>query len=419
MKQRPSTTSAPTPAVVDAQPTANPAKARRRGSVRRGLLVFLGIAPLVVIGGGTTIALRFLRQSMANDENARIVNAASLSKQLVDRVLAERSRQVELVASSPTVVSAAEHGSTISRERGLPAKSTGELEAMFKATRSQQVDDGAKSFLTDLESRLDIAETMVTDQYGYNAVTTAPSNDFVQSDEGWWQAAWNSGATSAQAKYDSAAKATVVGLASVVRRNGTKVGVVKVKFGLSVVDSVLAQGSAGGNALRVDLVDSTGRIIASSTRGDRFRDFSGYAAVAGNDGNGTFTFKADSLKRRAAVAITNGGQWRVVAHMSDADAGHAYYIAKWVLVLAVVGIMALVIASLLVVSRFIERRITGPAAQLARVAHAVADGDLSKDVDHSQRDDEIGRLTNAVGGMIAELRRLAAALIETTDETSK
>ncbi|HEY4306252.1 MAG TPA: methyl-accepting chemotaxis protein [Gemmatimonadaceae bacterium] len=385
----------------------------------RGLLVFLGIAPILVIGGGTSLALRLLRQSMGNDENARIVNAASLSKQLVDRVLAERSRQVDLLASSPSVIAAAERGGAIARERGLQNKSIGDLEGMFSATRSQQVDDGAKSYLTDLESRLDIAETMVTDQYGFNAVTTALSNDFVQSDEGWWQAAWNGSVTSAQARYDSAAKSTVVEMASVVRTHGAKVGVVKVKFGLTVVDSVLAQGSTGGEALRVDLVDSTGRVIASSMQGERFHDLAGYAAVANNDGSGAFTYAGDSAKQRAAVAVANGGRWRVVAHVNDAIAGHAYYIAKWVVVLVVFSVMALVIASLIIVSRFIERRITGPAAQLARVAQAVADGDLSRDVKYTGSDDEIGRLTLAIGGMIAELRRLAAALNETTDETSK
>src|SRR3954463_3115686 len=115
MKQRPSTSSIPVAA--NARPRVTPSKGVRRGSVRRGLLVFLGIAPLLVIGGGTSLALRFLRQSMSDDENARIVNAASLSKQLVDRVLAERSRQVALVASSPSVIAAAERGSSISRER--------------------------------------------------------------------------------------------------------------------------------------------------------------------------------------------------------------------------------------------------------------------------------------------------------------
>src|ERR1700761_3910311 len=116
MKQRPSTSRVSTPA------TASPAvssKARRLGSVGRGLLVFLGIAPILVIGGGTTLALRLLRQSMTNDENARIVNAASLSKQLVDRVLAERSRQVDLLASSPSVIAAAQRGGETARERGL------------------------------------------------------------------------------------------------------------------------------------------------------------------------------------------------------------------------------------------------------------------------------------------------------------
>jgi methyl-accepting chemotaxis protein len=416
MNHRPSTSSDLNSA--DSSAGEAPAAARRAGSIRRGLLVFLGVAPLLIIGGGTSLALRFLRQSMAGDENARIVNAASLSKQLVDRVLAERSRQVDLVASSPSVIAAAERGGAISRERGLPDKSVADLEAAFKVTRSQQVDDGARSFLSNLESRLDIAETMITDQYGYNAVTTAPSNDFVQSDEGWWQTAWNSGMTSAQAKYDSAARSTVVELASVVRGRGAKVGVVKVKFGLSVVDSVLAQGGAD-NALRVDLVDSTGRIIASSTRGDRFQEFGGYPAIASNAGGVAFTFRGDSLTQRGAVAMTNGGRWRIVARMSDAVAGRAYYVARWVLVLSVAGIMILVLASLFFVSRFIERRITGPAAQLARVAQAVADGDLSREVAETNTDDEIGRLSHAIAGMISELRRLAAALMETTDETSK
>src|SRR6185312_1706791 len=126
MNQRPSTSGIQM--AEEAHSLAQPAQPRRVGSVRRGLLVFLGIAPLLVIGAGTSIALRFLRQSMSDDENARIVNAASLSKQLVDRVLAERSRQVALVASSPSVVAAAERGNTISRERGLTDKSVGELE---------------------------------------------------------------------------------------------------------------------------------------------------------------------------------------------------------------------------------------------------------------------------------------------------
>jgi methyl-accepting chemotaxis protein len=421
MNQRPSTSGTPPTESRsgEAVPLASRLTARRASSIRRGLLVFLGVAPVLFIGGGTWLGLRFLQKSMAGDENARITNAASLSKQLVDRVLAERSRQVQLIASSPSVIAAAQRGGSVSRDRGLQDKSVAELEAMFKGTRSQQVDAAARSFLADLETKLDIAEVLVTDQYGYNAVTTAPSNDFVQSDEGWWKAAWNTGATSAQAKYDSATRSTVVELASMLRDRGSKVGVVKVKFGLSVVDSVLAQGSVGETTLRVDLVDSTGQVIATSAGGDRFRQFSGFSTVQAQESGGVFAFTADSVEQRGAVALTNGGRWRIVAHMSDADAGRAYFIAKWVLVAAVIAILVLVAVSLFFVSRFIEKRITGPAAQLARVAQAVADGDLSKEVTHAHTDDEIGRLAHAIAGMISELRRLASVLNETTEETGK
>ena len=57
---------------------------------------------------------------MAGDEDARIVNAASLSKQLVERVLAERSRQVDLIASAPSIDRRrAQRRATSSRQRGL------------------------------------------------------------------------------------------------------------------------------------------------------------------------------------------------------------------------------------------------------------------------------------------------------------
>ena len=68
---------------------------------------------------------------MAGDEDARIINAASLSRQLVDRVLAERTRQVDLIATSPSVIAAARKGSATSRERGLPKMPIDQLETMF------------------------------------------------------------------------------------------------------------------------------------------------------------------------------------------------------------------------------------------------------------------------------------------------
>jgi|KBSSwiStaDraftv2_1062776.scaffolds.fasta_scaffold05396_2 methyl-accepting chemotaxis protein len=387
-------------------------------SLRRRFLSLAGIVSLVVLAGGGYGGLVVLRKSIAGDEDARIVYSASLSKQLVDRVLEERARQVDLIASSPAVLAAARKGAEVSRSRGLVTMPIARLEEMFKATRSQQVDDGARQYLATLLPKLDIAEIMVTDEFGYNAVTTSPSSDFVQSDEGWWQTAWNSGQTTAQATADAATQRTVVELARVIRDGNARAGVVKVKFGLSVVDSVLSQGTAGGNGIRVDLLDSAGKVIASSGVAARFKVFRAAAPVAAATPGSTFAFMTDST-RRGSVALTNGSHWRVVSHMSEEDASHTYHVARTFLILGIIVMLGLLVTSVYFVSGFIERRITNPAAKLARAAEAVAAGDLSTRVDDiGGFDDEIGRLARAISAMIDELRRLAVALNQSSSETA-
>jgi methyl-accepting chemotaxis protein len=386
-------------------------------SLRWRLVLVAGIAAAVVLGAVAYTGLYVLKRAMAGDEDARIINAAALSKQLVERVLSERTRQVDLITSEPSVIVAARKGAEASRQRGLTKLSIPQLEEMFKATRSQQVDEESKHFLTALLAKLDIAEVMVTDEFGFNAVTTSPSSDFVQSDEGWWKTAWTNGATTAQATADPATQQTVVELSGAIHDRGAKIGVAKVKFGLSSVDSVLAQGSTRGAALRVDLVDSVGKVIASSVPSTRFKIFPAFQSAAAHESATSFTYMSDSALQRASVATTNGGRWRVIAHMSEAEASRGYNVARWSLIVGLVVMLLLAVATLVFAGRFIERRITRPAEALATAAEAVAAGDLSKQVSDIGGDDEIGRLARAVSAMIDELRRLAGALNESAAET--
>jgi methyl-accepting chemotaxis protein len=411
--------------VESSLPNDTPLRTSAR-SLRRVLIAVVSVSATVLLGLVATAGVVVLKKSVAADEDARIENAAALSKQLVERVLAERARQVDLIASAPSTISAATRGADVSRQNGLTGESMEALEQRFKATRSQQVDGEAIRFLSDLLPKLDIAEVMVTDQYGYNAVTTSLSSDFVQSDEGWWQRAWNDGWSTANATEDKVMNRTVVELARVVRGraneagSGAKVGVVKVKFGLSTVDSVLAQGSSGTGTLRVDLVDSTGRIIASSGGGSvqRFSTLRGDSAISRHSGTEVFTYSGDSVVQRAAVAATNAGRWRVIAHMSEAEARAGYRIAKYALIGGVVVMLIAMALAMITVARFVERRITGPAEELAVAAESVAAGDLSRQVSDIGSDDEIGRLARAVSAMIGELRRLAMALNESATETA-
>ena len=392
-------------------------KPRIGGSLRRRYVFSTGgvaIALLIIV---TAIGMVGLSRSMKQQQNAVLSDASRRSALLVDRVLAERLRQVDLIAWESSVIEAAKTGGALSRRRGLPLLTIPALEDRFKATRSQQVDSVALEGLLDLLPKLDIAEVMLTDQYGYNAVVTSPSNDFVQSDEEWWQLAWKTGVSDATATEDKATGETVVELARAVRDHGRRVGVVKAKFGLVSVDSALIQGGVG-TALRVDLVDSVGHIIASSAGGKRFRVLTKIEDLARGVDGGVVYFGAGAQRQRGAVAIANDGHWRLVAHGDEATLGAPIIRAQLALLAGAVVVFIALVGALMLVSRSIERRITSPAAALAELAEAVAGGDLSRQVHHAGAEDEIGRLSRAVAAMVAELRRLAMALGSAAQETS-
>jgi methyl-accepting chemotaxis protein len=388
-----------------------------QGSIRRRYVYTTGSAAIALLTLVTALGSIGLSRSMTQQQNAVLTDAARRSALLVDRALAERLRQVDLIAWESSVIEAAKKGTILSRRRALPLQTISALEERFKTTRSQQVDSTSLEFLLDLLPKLDIAEVMLTDQYGYNAVVTSPPTDFVQSDEDWWQEAWKSGVSDAVATEDNGTGETLVELARAVRDHGVRVGVVKAKFGLSSVDSALIQGGVG-SAVRVDLIDADGHVIASSAGGKRFHVLSGVNEMSRGVADTIIAFGPDSGRQRGAIAVANDGHWRLVAHGDEAFFAAPVMRAQVALLAAAFLVLVGLLAALNLVSRSIERRITMPAAALAELAEAVAAGDLSREVRHDGTEDEIGRLTRAVGAMVGELRRLAIALGSSAQETS-
>src|SRR6476660_5556784 len=79
-------------------------------SLRGRFFVIAGIVAIILLGSIAFVGLALLKRTMAGDEDAHIANAATLSKSLVDRVLSERSRKVDLIASAQSVLAAARTG---------------------------------------------------------------------------------------------------------------------------------------------------------------------------------------------------------------------------------------------------------------------------------------------------------------------
>ena len=69
-------------------------------------------------------------------------------------------------------------------------------------------------------------------------------------------------------------------------------------------------------------------MIASPIPATRFKPFGGFKELASRDTASAFDFKGDSAVQRGRRVATNGGRWHVVAHMSQDDAGHAFFVAR-------------------------------------------------------------------------------------------
>jgi methyl-accepting chemotaxis protein len=132
-----------------------------------------------------------------------------------------------------------------------------------------------------------------------------------------------------------------------------------------------------------------------------------------------------SLHRRflAAVALVGAAGILLLAWGANAaftvvaDREGGLRDARVGIAIGVVVLLATLVALVAVLHHFLARRISRPATELAEAAEAVAAGDFTVRVRHGA-DDEIGRLTRAVGAMIIELRRLAGAIADSAHETT-
>ncbi|MEO6525799.1 MAG: methyl-accepting chemotaxis protein [Gemmatimonadaceae bacterium] len=386
---------------------------RAASSLQRRFLLGAGMggaALILVMAWGADLALdRFARR----ETEARLASAVQRSQLLVEQALRDRERQVEVLALTPPVIEAARQGGAQAASLGIVSTPVAELERRFALDRSLQAAPLARAFLLGILPKLDAAEMSVTEAHGFNAVTTRRAGDFAQSDEAWWQAAWQDGRSTAGTEFDSASRRSVVTIAAVVKDGITRVGVVSLAFNsVPLVDAL----QKAGDGIRIDIVDSTNRIILSSDSLALGHYLSGMSSARGEAQGSGGVFEAGT--ERASAGSTNRNRWRLIAHQSSSALNSPYRSARMALMTVVAALMLILLGVLATVHQFLARRISGPATQLAVAAEAVAGGDFSVQIGHAAADDEIGRLGRAVAAMILELRRLAQALSGSAKETT-
>ena len=381
----------------------------------------LGIGAVSLVG--LSLIAWPVSQWLGRDERARVdgqlADAATRAAARVDRYLGDHERLVLVLASSPSLVDAARAAGDRARREGLVNRPPAELEARFDERRSLDVDGRLRAYLRQLRSTGDIAEIILTDANGLNAVTTGRTSDFVQSDEEWWRRAIRDGVVSSEASYDSSARVVSISMIGVVREGteGPALGVLKVVFGLRGIDQELAR-LAGESDMRIELLDSDGLVIAASSSAARMRPLEGIQGLERATTTGLVTLHSIDERERAAVRVAKDGRWRIVAHQSETLAYARLNRIQLVTISIALVLFVSIVAAMLFLNAFVARRVSEPASELATAAEQVASGDLSVNVYGSSENDEVGRLSRAVETMVTALRRLVTAIRSAAQETA-
>jgi methyl-accepting chemotaxis protein len=383
------------------------------------MVVVAAVVAVAILGVATLVAMRTAANSLSDRADARLQDIARRGELVTEQALLERARQVELIGAAPTVVEAARAGAVRAAQMGLVGKPIEAVEKQMAATRNLAVSEAATRFLQRQLTPLGIAEMFVTDANGFNAVTTEMTSDFVQSDEAWWRDAVRKGLTTAEAEYDESARQTVVSMAAAIHEGerDRADGVIKIAFGISSLDAALTRATSEG--VRLDVIDGRGRVVASSSKNvERMKPLTGGDQLPSAAPDTIVYFNVGDVSHRAMLAAANGGSWRVVASIDEASVLSPLRTARPMIAASLIAVLAFLVGTLWSMSRFLDRRISGPVTELASVAEAVAAGDLSTPMAPSNADDEVGRLSRATAAMVDDLRRVVSTLRDAARETS-
>ncbi len=221
------------------------------------------ITTLVLSGIAVTFnqrALNNIQGHLADSRNVlevssgnRLGNDAAIIANRVDEFMQEHLELMHMWTTIPAVANAARQGAVVALGRGLTGMDVPAIE--------ERMDGGmlinnpqSQQFLISLVEGTAFGKVIVTDVNGFNALHAGVANDFVQSDEEWWQQAMLNGFHTEASFVDESLQVTIKQVARRIDdpQTGVPIGVIVGQLALSEIhDMVDAEGARieGGEIL--------------------------------------------------------------------------------------------------------------------------------------------------------------------------
>ncbi|MCH6547544.1 MAG: methyl-accepting chemotaxis protein [Gemmatimonadetes bacterium] len=378
-------------------------------------------AAVLVIGLITFLTTRSASAEMERSIHDHLIADALRASSVLEQYVNERRSDVELLAQMPALVAAARAAGDEVERRGISRLSLDELERQFEASRALGGYPELRAYLLGFTGQTDFAAIFFTERNGFNVETTNRMSNFVQSDEDWWQRAMADGTFQAAPGRDESAGLVVLeySVAIIDPGNGTPVGVIKGVIDLSPLASLL-NGGGEDFALRIEVVDSLGRLLVSPDDDFLLQASGDIDAIPLTDQPEVAEVTtADGLDELVASVPAGNGLWWILAREFTLTA-RAPVLAVRNSGYATGGVMiALSLIVLLILTRWLDTRITKPVQAAGVIAQRIAEGDLTiETVAEGGRNDEVDDLINSVNQMVRALTTLVGAIHTSADEAA-
>ncbi|MCB9834170.1 MAG: HAMP domain-containing protein [Planctomycetes bacterium] len=423
-----------------------------KGGIGRRLaiaMLALSMAPVLLLGylGSSRLT------SLTNTTHGRLEEShAELAEQLVggglearavaavneiEIFLYERILEVRGWALEPEMRAATRRAEEKAVADGLVGQDLAAIEKAMKADRRLVPDDDLDRLLrARLGNSGHFKETFFTESHGFNVAYSQPTSDFVQSDEGWWQKAWEKGLHLGEVEYDDSAGIWCVDVSVRIDDQGTgrKLGVIKAVLSLEMIQATVDRVPAELEASAALVINTDGRLLAETASDHQVerimnptvtatevlgaavaRSMAGSECAAVVAEKEIVGFAGDSnraLFRRLDPEFDGLG-WKVVvrqpadvalAALDDLETlDHEVEDARIAQIRVI--LLSILLAAPIIV--FVALRIAGRlAVRLAGLASAIGSlgrGDLKAPID-CRGNDEISRMAHLLDGTMGELR---------------
>ena len=378
---------------------ASPGPGRQRSlvSLITSFGLILGAAALLF----SAVAVnRFAGGYLRSDADRRLTNVADRTAWIVSLYLHDRQQALGVIAAAPAVLAAVRAPAA----RAGGARGTG---------GSRPADSVATMFLRAAVPTTDFVRVLVADSTGRLAATSDRAAARGAAD--WFRAAMASHHWMSDASFDSVLGRVEVSLATPIGAGASPAGAVRGDLDLSRLAALTA---AADTTLVTEILDGQGRLLVSPVGGNLSEVSWATGGVGAADTAVVLGIGEGAGAERAALIAVPASPWRVSVRQREAVLDRAARVVSRLVLVITIVLLALLGLGVAVARNWLNTRLTAPIAALAEAAGAVAQGDLTVNVEAGRAAGEVGFLARALGGMVGALRRLVSAIRASADETA-